>query len=411
MKSKLLLLILLFPFAVFSQLTPEVTSWKINATGATGYNNILTNVQSVQYSNNWVYVTCTAIPDYSIGPWAGNPNTPTNQNFVFKITRSPQQNTGTLVYTPLGHIGVWSNGVSIYNAKDAFSYNNMGIWNQNAIVAEGPSFDNCLGHPAPNGEYHHHLNPTCLYDDGAETVHAPIIGYAFDGYPIYGAYAYSNTNGTGAIKRMESSYQLRNITTRTTLPDGTVLSPSQYGPAVSSNYPLGYYIEDFEYVTGSGDLDEHNGRFCITPEYPSGIYAYFVTIDAQLNGVYPYVLGPTYYGTVAPGNTGPNSGHNTISEPVTLYNPSTGYQEINNSYFISTYPNPVNDYLFISVDENLSEKLTALILDSNGNVLEEINNLQLNEFKINLNNYAAGVYFLKLMNKDNSVNKKVVVMK
>src|SRR5205814_2757500 len=118
-----------------------------------------------------------------------------NKNFVFKITRQPAQNTGTLVQTGLGHTGVWSNGVSIFNAKDGMSYNNAGVWNQDALYFEGISFDNCLGHPAPGGEYHHHVNPKCLYDAADSTHHSPIIGFAFDGFPIYGAYGFTNTNG------------------------------------------------------------------------------------------------------------------------------------------------------------------------------------------------------------------------
>ncbi len=294
---------------------PEVTSWIINTTGATGYNNIPSNIQQVQYSTNNVYVSATCIPGYSIGPWMGNPNTPSNQNFVYKITRNPVQNTGTLVNVGLGHIGVWSNGVSIFNAKDAFSYNNQGIWNQNAYFWEGASFDNCLGHPAPNGEYHHHVSPTCLYNDADSTHHSPIIGYAFDGFPVYGAYAYANTNGTGGIVRMVSGYTLNTGTTRVN------------GPNVSATYPLGCYIEDSTFTNGAGDLDIHNGRFCVTPEYPGGTYAYFVTIDANLDPVFPYTLGATYYGTVQTGNTGPNGGHNIINEPVTTYNPPTSISE------------------------------------------------------------------------------------
>lgn len=52
-------------------------------------------MQQVQYSTNNVYVSATCIPSYNIGPWNGNPNTPTNQNFVYKITRNPVQNTST----------------------------------------------------------------------------------------------------------------------------------------------------------------------------------------------------------------------------------------------------------------------------------------------------------------------------
>ena len=110
------------------------------------------------------------------------------------------------------------------------------------------------------------------------------------------------------------------------MPDGTSLNSSQYGPTVSSQYPLGAFIEDYEYIAGSGDLDEFNGRYCVTPEYPSGTYAYFVTIDASLEPVYPYVLGPEYYG-VAQGydNLGPQSGHNTIPSGTTSYVPSATF--------------------------------------------------------------------------------------
>jgi hypothetical protein len=125
-----------------------------------------------------------------------------------------------------------------------------------------------------------------------------------------------------------SSYRLRNITERTTLPDGTQLDPSQYGPPVSTSYPLGYYVEDYEYVRGLGDLDEHNGRFAVTPEYPNGTYAYYVTINDDGSSAYPYTLGPTYDGVVATEDIGPNGGHVTISEPVTTYIPSTNVAEL-----------------------------------------------------------------------------------
>ncbi|MBS1914430.1 MAG: YHYH protein [Bacteroidetes bacterium] len=330
--------------AAYAQRTgPEVTSWILNLTGKTGYHGISSNVQQVRYSTDNVYVSCTCIPGYDIGPWAGNPNTPMNQNFVFKITRHPAQNTGTATATPLGHIGVWTNGVSIFNAKDAHSYNNQNVWNQNAIIVEGSSFDACLGHPAPNGEYHHHLNPRCLYDDQDSSHHSPIIGFAFDGYPIYGAYGYRNADGSGGVTRMRSSYRLRSLTQRNSLPDGGTLQQSQYGPDVSPQYPLGFYIEDFEFVQSIGDLDVHNGRFCVTPEYPNGTYAYFVTLDVDGNAAYPYILGPTYYGVVPQGNTGPQSGHNTPAEPVTTYTGTSDVEAPADARNLNIYPNPATD--------------------------------------------------------------------
>ena len=400
----------LFSFTAQAQ-SPEITSWIINTTGATGYNNIPSNVQLVQYSANWVYVTCTCIPGYDIGPWVGNPNIPANQNFLFRITRSPQENTGALVNTPLGHIGTWSNGVSIFNAKDAMSYNNQGIWNQNAIMVEGQSFDTCLGHPAPNGEYHHHLHPKCLYDENDNTVHSPIIGYAFDGFPIYGAYGYVNTNGTGGITRMRTSYRLRNISARTSLPDGTVLNAGQYGPAISSFYPLGYYIEDYEYVAGLGDLDEHNGRFCVTPDYPSGIYAYFVTIDSLLQGEYPYTVGLQYYGTVPSGNTGPGSGHNVITEAVTVYTPTYIAADDNPDNFYSAFPNPAANEFAI---DNKNFTINAVeLFNTAGEKVYSLSTPQNSPVTISVRDLPSGIYFLRITGAENiqSAMQRIVVAK
>lgn len=308
-----------FAGASFAQ-TAVITSWIRNTTGATGYNSLPCNVQSVYYTNTDVYVSSSSIPAYSIGPWTANPNIPSNQNFVSRFTRNPSANTGTKTFTGLGSIGIWTNGVSIFNAKDGQYWNpntsamTMGIsntgWNRNAFYWEGISFDNCKGHPAPGGAYHHHVTPVCLYDQNATTVHSPIIGYAWDGFPIYGAYGYTNTNGTGAIKRMVSSYVLSSISSRSAGTNGTSLA----GPPINTTYPLGSMCEDYVYTVGAGDLDQYNGRFCVTPEYPAGIYAYFVTIDGSGTPAYPFVLSNQYYGVVTSTST-----NNTIPGGATLY--------------------------------------------------------------------------------------------
>ncbi len=393
--------LIIFTNAGFAQITPEITSWKINTSGATGYAGILTNVQQVQYSTNNVYVSATCIPDYTIGPWTANPNIPANKNFVFKITRNPVQNTGTLTQTPLGHLGVWSNGVSIFNAKDGMSYNNANVWHQDALFHEGVSFDNCLGHPAPGGEYHHHVNPKCLYNDSDSLNHSPIIGYAFDGFPIYGAYAYTNANGTGTIKRMKSSFVKNTYTTRTN------------GPIVDATNPIGSYIEDYTFTSGAGDLDIHNGRFCKTPDYPNGIYAYFVTIDATLYPVYPYVLGPTYYGTVQTGNTGMNSGHNTITETVTTYTPSAlGISDIYKKIEFEFYPNPTRDNLTIFVSPSENNNLEAQFSNELGQIILTEKNIQpAVPYTFNFANLSAGIYYLKLQGNGKSAIQKIAVTK
>ncbi|MBK5284416.1 MAG: YHYH protein [Bacteroidia bacterium] len=378
---------------------PEVTSWIINTTAATGYAGIPSNVQQVQYSTANVYVSCTGIPSYNIGPWPGNPNVASNQNYVFKITRNPQQNMGTPTAVGLGHIGLWSNGVSIYNVSDGQSYLGQGIWNRNAYFWEGSGFDNCLGHPQMQGEYHHHVSPKCLYDETDSTHHSPIIGYAFDGFPVYGAYAYTNTNGTGPIKRMVTSYSVTIATTRTN------------GPSVNSTYPAGCYIEDHIYSAGSGDLDARNGRFCITPEYPLGTYAYFVSLDASLTPVFPYTFFGTYYGIVQPGNTGPGSGHNVVTESVTTYSPA-GMGEIENEIQYSVYPNPAKDFIALFLSPSAINNSVVSLVNSLGQKIFEQDLIQpAVTYYIDLSKIEAGIYFLNVMNGTMSTSEKVFVVK
>ncbi|MCW3084190.1 MAG: hypothetical protein JWP12_1556 [Bacteroidetes bacterium] len=400
---------LLPAFVLKAQITdPEIISWKVNTTGATGYGGYTSNVQTVQYSATQVYVSCGAIPEYSIGPWPSNPNVPSPQNFVCKFTRTPTQNTGTAIYTALGNIGLWSNGVAVFNPKDGQYWNNstssftMGAttsgWNRNALVYEGVSFDACLGHPSPTGCYHNHVNPACLYDDTDSTHHSPIIGYAFDGFPIYGAYAYTNTDGTGAIKRMKSSYVLSTATTRA------------LGPPVNSTYPLGNMCEDYVYTAGAGDLDVHNGRFCVTPEFPAGMYCYFVTIDANLNPAYPFVLGPTYYGTVQAGNTGPTGGHVTISESTTVYTPTAaGIAELQNGIKFQIVPNPVADYAYIYMDVNSANNVTGRLYNESGQLVRTIEHLQPSiAYTLDMTDLSAGVYMLSMETGTTRVMQKII---
>ncbi len=384
---------------------PEVTSWIQNTTATNpSYPSLVSNCQLVQYSATEVYVSCTCIPGYAIGPWTGNPNTPANQNFVFKFTRSPQQNTGTATAIGLGHIGVWKNGVSVFNVSDAMSYNNAGVWNRNAYFWEGPGFDLCLGHPQQQGEYHHHVSPTCLYDQTDSIHHSPVIGYAFDGFPIYGAYAYSNpTDITSPLKRMKSSYV---DTTTTTRGGGT-------GPIVSSTYPAGCFIEDFKYVAGSGDLDARNGRYCITPEYPAGTYAYFVTLDNNLNPAFPYTFYGSYYGVVQTGNTGPSGGHVTITETTTVYSSvGAGINEASKDITFEFLPNPVVDYAYIYFTPESRNNIIGSLYNSTGQLVQTIENMQPSiSYALDMTKYPEGIYFLNLVSGDKKVVQKIVKSK
>ena len=111
--------------------------------------------------------------------------------------------------------------------------------------------------------------------------HSPIIGWAYDGNPIYGPYGYSDPDDTNSpVKILNTSY---------TLDTSNVINR----PTFSS----GFFVEDYKY-TDDGDLDASNGRFTKTPDYPNGVYAYFVGIQtgAQGNQIpkFPYFIGDTY---------------------------------------------------------------------------------------------------------------------
>lgn len=204
-----------------------------------------------------------------------------------------------------------------------------GIWRRDAVFGEVYSLDTCLGHQPPTGEYHYHANPVCLrasVDDNVELVrtkrtgstyrerttglkHSPILGWSYDGYPVYGPYGYAEANNpNSAIRRIRSGFRLRSMTTRTSLPTWSLsvhpgvsqtLSASQYGPPVSVQFPLGRYIEDWEHVSTIGDLDQYNGRTGVTPEFPNGTYAYFITINEDGTAAFPYMAGSEYYGNVS----------------------------------------------------------------------------------------------------------------
>lgn len=206
-----------------------------------------------------------------------------------------------------------------------------GIWRRNAYYGELLTFDSCVGHQPGNGSYHYHADPLCLraqLNDNLQTLrtsrngsvyvelqsgwrHSPILGWAPDGYPIYGPYGYSSPADPGsAIKRLKSGFRLRPITQRHSVPDWSLpnhtgvsqnLTSTQYGPDVSTNFPLGRYVEDFEWVSGVGDLDQFNGRTTVTPEFPKGTYAYYVTIDDNGTPAFPYVIAGQYYGAVSGG--------------------------------------------------------------------------------------------------------------
>ena len=173
------------------------------------------------------------------------------------------------------------------------------------------------------GEYGYLYNPKkmrfLLGDNVSDTTyaelnptrHSPIIGWSFDGHPIYGPYGYTdneNKNPYNELKQMISSYRIRSNR------DALV------GDDLAETDKMGTYIEDYEYVEGLGDLDQYNGRFCVTPEYPLGVYAYFCALDGTTgNPKFPYFVGPDFYSEASDVNWKGNGLQRNFTEDAVRY--------------------------------------------------------------------------------------------
>jgi YHYH protein/Secretion system C-terminal sorting domain len=453
MKRNLLLsLTLCFSIFLQAQTNPAILSWLQNTTGILGRHYMAgnstpihdadsANVQTVLYSSNYVYVRTKGVPAYITGPFLdGNPSITTNQNAIFKFPLNPVRNTGAPINTTGGNIGVFINGVALFDYRDGVSWKNssgalaggplggMGdnVWNRDAVVAEKSGFDCAKGHPAM-GNYHHHQNPSAfnldlnvistvcnLYAaDGLytidSTIHSPLIGFAYDGFPIYGAYGYKNADGTGGIVRMKSSYAKRSISTRTTYADGTAVTA---GPPVNATYPLGLFREDYEYIPTSAStpdfLDEHNGRFCVTPEYPAGIYCYFATVDQNWNSTYPYVVGPTFYGTKTVAKVA------SITESVTQYvDPAASVLQVDQSPLqIIVFPNPASDLIAIQTNDLVKENININLYDWQGRLVSTETIYQGSTIAyIDTKTLYSGMYLLKATIGNAIVTKEISIAK
>jgi hypothetical protein len=229
-------------------------------------------------------VAANGIPDHAVGtfPNNNNPNTITEQTVADNLNLVPiKTTTATTLGGPSGATGYVLNGVKI-DANTAGSCDdsgdncsligNEGNWHIEALGQTNFNFgtDDNNAHVQPGGVYHYHGMPEgFVTKQGGSSTSMTIIGWAADGFPIYARYGYSiASDATSTIKSMTGSYQL-------------VADVSESRPSTNT-YPLGTFGEDWEYVAGSGDLDECNGRIGVTPEFPQGIYHYYAT------DTYPY---------------------------------------------------------------------------------------------------------------------------
>ncbi len=274
-------------FVVFSKITnanPE--SNKVEITEKDGYRFIKSN----------------GIPNHETGqfPNRGNPNRISAQNYNFRVPLEPKKNERP-TFAPL--FGVAINGVP-FDPGTAELWNNNFNWRYEALTGSiDLGVDSNLAHVQPTGAYHYHGIPKGLVEKLGGDKKVVMVGYAADGFPIYSQFGYLNPNdANSAVKELKGSYRTKEGNRPANSPSG------KYD---------GTFVQDWEFVADLGNLDECNGRFGVTPEYPKGIYHYYLTAN------YPFIprcaMGtpdPSFKkGLPSGGRGGPGGGRPPMGRP------------------------------------------------------------------------------------------------
>lgn len=226
-------------------------------------------------------LTSNNIPNHDFNDETANfANDVAEVSRTFEIIRNPQLATASTALDQQTFDGVFLNGVPIdllsagcYRPDDpgADGDGNVAI----GCTVDDPWLTNPLGtdhkfgadahnaHTQPDGTYHYHGNPLALFDDNPGPIGSPLIGFAADGFPIYGSY-FADPD-TGEVRRAVSGYTLK----QGDRPDGDDNPPGAYD---------GTYYDDYEFTGSTGDLDECNGMEV------DGRYGYYVTDE------FPYLM-------------------------------------------------------------------------------------------------------------------------
>jgi hypothetical protein len=235
-------------------------------------------------------VEANGLPDHKPGqfPNRGNPNSISEQKYHFEMPLKPKANdepkpidrvifgvaVNGVVFDP-GTAEVWRPGDQIVSRPGPETRRGPGdergrVWNYDAMGTMRLGIDENHAHVQPTGAYHYHGLPTGLInrlrtEKGPAGKDMLLIGYAADGFPIYAEYGYTKANDDSSpLKKLKSSYHLK----KGNRPTGDAGPGGKYD---------GTFVQDYEFVKGSGDLDECNGRTGVTPEYSKGTFYYVVT--------------------------------------------------------------------------------------------------------------------------------------
>jgi len=260
----------------------------------TGSKNLRCSV-TVEISKNTVTIKATGIPNHDFESTYGC--CATEQKEIWYLPRFPKDTNETEYEdAPIrGAIAFTVSGVAIYGPEDGPGgdavAHELGLYEEDRQPID---LGICGGHAGPGGQYHYHYDANCLhwhaktsstnymFSEIDLSSHSPVLGFAFDGYAIYGSYGWDNDFH---IKEMKSSYKLRE-------------GENGYGG-----------ISDYIYVPGFGDLDICNGHISPTPHSIAPIYHYHSTMhNAEDKNGFPYF--PLCYHAVPDSRNIGNAGGN-----------------------------------------------------------------------------------------------------
>lgn len=393
MKFTLLIAAFLFAADAYAQCVPNAI-----------FNNDSSNAVCFETVGNVRNIYTNGFPDHPWGSWPSN-SPVLAQDFTYHVCTFPQKaNQPTSMYNATGvnncspyvKFGVGLNGVffSGWGARWFVNPNTQQEnlnWNVEATEMFRMDFNN--SHSNSPGEYHYHGVPTVYFTDSLNidgSAHSPLVGYAADGFPVYYKYVYTDPNSAaGGLSTFTSGHTLK----PGNRPGDGITEPD--GP-----YD-GLYVEDYEYLKTNWPLDECNGRFGVTPDYPNGTYYYVITDN------WPY-FPRCFYGSVIDNSfrIGPNCPSSTAD--IDCSSQTTSIIRLSDELQISVYPNPSSSTIHIKTGNGLMHTSISQVsvYDVNGKVWYSSNEPQTT---IDISALRAGNYFLQITANGLQATKKLIV--
>ena len=297
---------------IFSCKGIENIEGEVNCSGDYSTENILTNINSETFNNDesvnkysrysWSsndsnrILKGNGIPNHEVGtfPNSNNPNTIREQSVNKNFTLCPSviSEGGLDIVGPAMVIAYALNSVKFDPATagrcndsgECSLAQGQGNWNIEALGHNTFNFGDDMNHAhvQPNGAYHYHGIPELLIEFLGDNEGMTLVGWAADGFPVYARYGFSDANDSASqVIALQSSYRLKSQpdTNRPMVLTSLAGGPGQGTTNPNIPIPMGAFTQDYEYVDGLGDLDQCNGRYGVTSEFPKGIYYYVVSDD------------------------------------------------------------------------------------------------------------------------------------